>query len=52
MLMDTMLKPLFICSGLYLHNYSVVFQAISKLLNEKDKDFVGSWCELGSELMK
>lgn len=49
---NTMLKPLFICSGLYLYNYSMVFQEINNLLNEKDKAFVVSWCELGRELMK
>ncbi|MBA4390903.1 MAG: hypothetical protein C0399_08180 [Syntrophus sp. (in: bacteria)] len=51
-LMDTMLKALFICSGLYLQAYCLVFQELGKLLTENDKDFVNSWCELGSELMK
>jgi hypothetical protein len=51
-LMDTMLKALFICSGLYLRAYCLVFQGLVKLLTENDKDFVNSWCELGSELMK
>jgi hypothetical protein len=50
--MDTMLTPLFICSGLYLRGYSTVFPDIFALLNEKDKAFVASWCMLGRELMK
>lgn len=49
---DTMLKALFISSGLYLYNYSMVFDEINKLLNEKDNAFMLSWCELGKELMK
>ena len=52
MILNTMLKPLFICSGLYLHNYSLMFQEVENLLNEKDQDFIGTWCEVGSELMK
>lgn len=51
-IMDTMLKPLFICSGLYLLHYSEMFQDICKLLNEKDNDFIDSWRKLGNELMK
>jgi len=51
-LMDGMLKPLFICSGLYLHSYSLLFQEISGRMNERDKDLVGSWCELGRKLMQ
>lgn len=48
----SMLKPLFICTGLYLHNYSLMFKEVTGLLNEKDREFVGTWCEFGSELMK
>lgn len=51
-ILNSMLKFLFICSGLYLHNYSLMFQEIEKLLNEKDQEFIGTWCEVGAELMK
>lgn len=51
-ILETMLKSLFICSGLYLHNYSKMFKDIEKLLIDKDQDFVETWCELGAELMK
>lgn len=51
-ILNTMLKPLFICSGLYLHNYSLMFQEIDKLFNEKDQEFIKTWCEFGAELMK
>jgi hypothetical protein len=49
---DTMLKALFISAGLYLYNYSILFDEINRLLNEKDNAFMLSWCELGRELMK
>lgn len=49
---DAMVKALFIATGLYLHGYSKIFQEIGELYNEKDKDFILSWCELGKELMK
>jgi hypothetical protein len=50
--MDTMLMALFICSGLYLRAYCLVFHRLGKLLTDKDREFVNSWCELGNELMK
>ncbi len=49
---DAMLKALFIATGLYLNCYSKIFQEISGLYNEKDRDLILSWCELGNELMK
>lgn len=49
---DSMTKALFIATGLYLHNYSATFQEISELYNDKDKEFILTWCELGRELMK
>ncbi len=51
-ILNTMLNALFICTGLYLYNYSLMFQEIEKLLNEKDQEFIGTWCEVGPELMK
>jgi hypothetical protein len=48
-LMNAMLKPLFICSALYLHNYWILFQEILSGANEKDRVFVTSWCNLGSK---
>ena len=48
--MNTMLKPLFICSALYLHNYWILFQEIVNVLNEEDRVFTNSWRELGSKL--
>lgn len=47
-----MLKSLFISAGLYMHNYSHEFIEVRKEINEKDKEFVESWCTLGHELMK
>jgi hypothetical protein len=49
---DVMLKALFIATGLYLDNYSNIFQEIRELYNEKDRDLILSWCELGKEMMK
>jgi hypothetical protein len=49
-LMNAMLKPLFICSALYLHNYWVLFQEILSGVNEEDRLFVTSWRDLGSRL--
>ena len=49
---DAMTKALFIASGLYLYNYSEIFEEINELHNVKDKEFIFSWCELGRELMK
>jgi hypothetical protein len=51
-MLNTMLKPLFICSGLYLQSYSFMFKEVEKLLNEKDQEFVKTWSEVGAELMK
>jgi len=51
-ILNTMLNALFICSGLYLHNYSLVFSEIRQLFTQQDEDFVLSWCKLGSEVMK
>ena len=48
--MNTMLKPLFICSALYLHNYWILFQEILNVPNEEDRVFVTSWRELGRKL--
>lgn len=48
--MNAMLTPLFICSALYLHNYWILFEEISNVLNEEDRVFVTSWRELGSKL--
>lgn len=48
--LNTMLKPLFICSALYLYNYWILFEEISNVLNEEDRAFVTSWRELGSKL--
>ena len=49
---DSMVKALFIATGLYLHAYSTKFKEVKELYNEKDKDLIFSWCELGEELMK
>lgn len=49
---DAMLKALFIAAGLFLRCYSSIFQEIGELYNEKDKDLILSWCELGKELMR
>ena len=46
--MNAMLTPLFICSALYLHNYWILFQEILSGVNEEDRVFVTSWCDLGS----
>jgi hypothetical protein len=51
-ILNSMLKPLYICTGLYLQNYSLMFQEIESLLNEKDQEFIGTWCEVGAELLK
>jgi len=48
--MNAMLTPLFICSALYLHNYWILFQEILSVVNEEDRVFVTSWCDLGSRL--
>lgn len=48
--MNAMLTPLFICSALYLHNYWILFQEILSGVNEKDRVFVTSWCDLGSRV--
>jgi len=50
--LDNMMNILFICSGLYIHNYALMFREVDEFLNEKDKEFVASWCELGRKLMK
>jgi len=47
-----MTEALFIATGLYLHNYSSIFQEINELYNDKDKEFVFTWCECGRKLMK
>jgi len=47
-LMNATLKPLFICSALYLHNYWILFQEILSGVNEEDRRFVTPWCDLGS----
>ena len=49
-IMNAMLTPLFICSALYLHNYWILFQEILSGVNEEDRVFVTSWCDLGSKL--
>ena len=49
-IMKDMLTPLFICSALYLHNYWILFQEILSVVNEEDRVFVTSWCDLGSRL--
>jgi hypothetical protein len=49
---DSMSKALFIATGLYLHNYSATFQEINELYNDKDKEFILTWCKLGRELMQ
>ena len=51
-ILRTMLKPLFICTALYLQDYSLMFKDVDNLLIEKDREFVGTWCEFGAELMK
>jgi hypothetical protein len=51
-IMDTMLELLFICSGLYLHNYWILFGEILTIANEEDKALVTSWADLGNTLMK
>jgi len=51
-LMNAMLKPLFICSGLYLYNYWILLGDILTIVNEEDKAVVTSWAELGNTLMK
>lgn len=51
-ILSKMLNSLFICTGLYLHNYSLLFQEVANFFNEKDQEFVGTWCELGSKLME
>jgi hypothetical protein len=50
--MNAMLKPLFICSGLYLYNYWILLGDILTIVNEEDKAVVTSWAELGNTLMK
>lgn len=49
---DTVLNGLFISAGLYLKNYSILFDEVKKILNDKDKEFIHTWCELGKELMR
>ena len=49
---DSMLKALFIATGLYLYSYSTIFEEIKEIYNEKDKDLILSWAEFGQELMK
>jgi hypothetical protein len=49
---DSMLKSLFISSGLFLNNYATEFKELADVMNDKDKEFILSWCELGGELMK
>ena len=49
---DAMLKALFIATGLFLCCYSSIFKEIGELYNDKDKDLILTWCELGKELMK
>ncbi len=51
-LADTVLNNLFISAGLYLNNYSSMFDEVKGVINEKDKEFILTWCELGTELMK
>jgi hypothetical protein len=51
-IMVSMLQSLFICAGLYIHNYSQMFDEVAYLQSEKDREFVETWCELGSALMK
>ena len=46
-----LLKALFISSGFYLNNYSMLFDEIKDILNDKDNEFILSWCELGKEIM-
>ena len=49
---DTILNSLFIAAGLYLKNYSIIFDEVKKTINDKDEEFILTWCELGKELMK
>jgi hypothetical protein len=49
-IMNAMLRPLFICSALYLHNYWILFPEILSGVNKQDRLFVTSWCDLGSRL--
>jgi hypothetical protein len=49
---DSMTNALFIATGLYLYNYSETFDEIKKLYNDKDKEFMLTWCEFGKELLK
>lgn len=47
-----MAKPLFIATGLYLHNYSATSDEFIELYNDEDKEFVRTWCILGREMME
>ncbi|MEW6519532.1 MAG: hypothetical protein AB1461_08975 [Thermodesulfobacteriota bacterium] len=49
---DIVLNGLFISAGLYLQNYSIFFDEVKMIINDKDKEFILTWCELGEELMK
>ena len=52
MLQKSMLKALFISSGLYLKNYSEEFPQLLGNFTDEDNDFILSWCEFGKELQK
>jgi hypothetical protein len=49
---DMMLKALFMASGLYLKNYSEMFQEVGQSFSSEDKEFIVSWCDLAHILME
>ena len=44
--LNTMLNTIFICSGFYLHHYSILFEDIKKLMTGNEINLIESWCEL------
>ena len=45
-ILNTMLNTIFICSGFYLHHYSILFEDIKRLMTQNEISLIESWCKL------